>query len=278
MIDVVIFTCTGREHLLSRTLRNLKTFSQPETFRHILSVDGELDCSLSLIKGVDVVISGPKRLGYPRAILRTLNYVQSDKMLWIEDDWEVENIDLDQIEHAVETLDKNPTIFQVRWPKDDNSSEPTSNFPSLKESPYHFSANPNLNRAEYLKGEFNSLAQVLNKGGVSEQNLGFETFIDHRVRDAGFTSLVFDSSVTNLVNHLGYLESTDRNWHFIGSESVSVYVNHPIGEAIDTHYSITSTFARFFLASLRTLIRIPFKHRSRETAFRFIQSQKSDIK
>ena len=118
MVDVVIFTSTGRESFVAKTIEQFsKGRVNTLQIRIILSVDGELQAELvaSLLSTVDVLIYRKIGRGYYGNIEQALQQVSTEFFLWMEDDWLVGN--LKEITFARDLLSKFENLAQVRWPK-----------------------------------------------------------------------------------------------------------------------------------------------------------------
>ena len=86
-LNVVIFTCKAREHLLVKAWESYAPILQSFNHRLILAIDGRLDQSVVNVVQPDVVIQSFQRSGYINSILNALALVDSEYFLWLEDDW-----------------------------------------------------------------------------------------------------------------------------------------------------------------------------------------------
>jgi hypothetical protein len=273
-VDILVFSCVGREHLLARTAKKLRESEIFAGARRILVLDGVQDLVGIPLTDFDLVIQQPKRVGYVKSIINALPIVSADYIFWLEDDWSIENISAESIKLAIDTLSNSKKILQVRWPKSTEVAECEAFAEGLLVSDVLYSANPSVLVSSIIKDAFRSLSEEISSPRGLPEKLGFETFVGDRMTRLGIQSLVFDPKVYGTVDHLGEVESTDRKWHYVGPDS-SFMAGTSAPNSSEKKYSVITLFARFSLVSVKTLLRMPFQNRYAELAFRFVQAHRT---
>ena len=215
-MDLVIFTCAGREHLLSRTWRSwAPVVAQASVARRLLALDGPYNLSASQAFQPDVLVQSTARKGYIASILRCLALIDCDFLFWLEDDWIVSG-DVN-VGRAMAFLLANPNCLQVRWSK--RVLGPPEKELRLADGIFSsetgFSANPCICRTDLLKHGFSALAA--SEKGARLGIDGFENFLTRWCGTAGLFCAVFDPGEVPAVSHIGDLESTSRKWHMTSS-------------------------------------------------------------
>jgi hypothetical protein len=245
-LSLLLFSCSGREHLLTRTYRTWKSVVAPIPEK-ILVLDGSYDEASIAHLDFDFVLHAKRRHGYVASISRSLPLVKSEFVFWLEDDWEpLSPID---IGHALDFLVENPRCLQLRWSKRaplDRSGGP------LREDIYRseagFSANPCVCRTELLREAFAALEQA-EKGGRPGLD-GFENFVTRWCTTHQVTCAVLDPGDEPAVLHIGYLESTPRKWHM--TESLA-----PSAETAPGSFAKPPPLWRRFLMILKLAVIFP---------------------
>lgn len=216
MIDLLIFTCEGRERLLQKTLESFKQCCDYPFNRVILAIDGNFDeRTISQIKP-DIVIKHNPRRGYVNSIARAVKMVDAPYFFWLEDDWHFHRkIDLT---YQLNLLQTHPDWCQVLF------SQWTPLKPELKVKPikgrlyqttFGFSANPCLCKSEHIRAGFVELQEAPKGSTLGED--GFENFLTRYLDDKDIKSIIIDPGNEPAISHEGYLESTPRNWHMTNS-------------------------------------------------------------
>lgn len=212
-VDLMVFTCEGREHLLRGTMQSLATaVNYPFAARRVM-VDGPVAAAALECVGADAIVQHPSRRGYVRAILTALRQVEAKYFFWLEDDWRFEApVDVAAL---VTAMDANPEWAQVRLSKTGPLTEAEKEWPlggGIYESIVGFSANPCLCRTAVMRQAFDALA--LSPRGNTPGVDGFENFVTRWCVERGLVCAVLDGPG---VSHDGYLESTPREWHMTAS-------------------------------------------------------------
>jgi len=218
-VDIVLFTCEGRENLAVQTIDSFQQFITEASGRVILCADGRVDQTVADYLAPDLVVQNYERGGYVRNILNALGVIESEFFFWLEDDWELaDSVSLSSLYDVLSTHD---SWAQIRLSKNaplrDSASELESN---LYESPTGFSANPCLCRTQPIRrllieavNANKSQDEVTNEHDVAN----FESFLVRRLPEEGYMCTVLDPGDTPTVRHRGYLESTKRQWHTLSS-------------------------------------------------------------
>lgn len=213
-VTLVIFSCEGREHLLSQTLDSLKKACEYNFSQCILALDGNVDYNYST-KNInpDKVVHNYRRLGYINSILNALSIIETEYFFWLEDDW-IFSKEID-INYLVELLNKNSHWVQIRLSKTaplTQEEKETELCEGVFNSIYGFSANPSLFRTELVKEGFKVLQEA-----SRDERVGFENFLSEWCTNKGIICAVLDPHQEAMVSHNGYLESTPRQWHMTAS-------------------------------------------------------------
>lgn len=265
-VDLVIFACEGREHLLRRTVASLDA-ACPFTFRRrIVAADG--DVSADALAGVrpDVVVRNWSRSGYVASIYNALSQVRSPFFFWVEEDWQfTQPVD---VERARSLLGAHADWVQIRLSKtapltDEERRLPLC--PDLFGSTVGFSANPSLNRTEEIRAAMHAFASA-----TASDPANFEEFLRAWFARHALTCAVLDPGSSPAVEHDGYLESTPRQWHMRS-------VEHPSAMPHVSGIGPSPALWRRLLVALRLMARATSVAVSQlrsdaayETAFRFI--------
>lgn len=235
-IDIIIFTCEGREHLIDKTLSSFEKNAEELSYgKKILAIDGNYNLD-SICFSPDLIIHSKQRLGYIHNILNGLKHINSEYFFWLEDDWNfIEEIDLAML---TSLMNNDKSIAQIVLNK--KVVEPASHQLVLTDLPYGFSANPCLCRTETIKKAFESLlnADRGNQLGVD----GFENKVSLFLKEKQLKAKL----ITNKqhISHSGYLESTDRKWHMTSSIEPKVNENY-LGAMANINTSFASKFKMF---------------------------------
>jgi hypothetical protein len=268
-LSVLVFSCEGREHLLRATLDSIELVRLKIPLRVLLSVDGNLNLQKVSLSGISLAILHRQRIGYIKSIISSLDYVTEEFFLWLEDDWAFGSISEKQIRSAVDVLKADRSILQVRWPKDNSSAGQPIIASGIVRSKQAFSANPSIIRTSAAKDVFKMIEEIITVEPAGNANIGFEEFVCEWAMQKGFYSAVFDVEKHGTVEHLGYLESTDRKWHFVGIADPRSSPNKPGIHNINW----LSLMPKFILKCFRIIAAMPFSERAAELAFRFVSTK-----
>src|ERR1039457_2626347 len=88
-LNVLVFTCEGREHLLQKTWASFAPRLEGIKHRLILAIDGHVSPEASAIIRPNVVVQNYQRQGYIQSILNAISIIDSELFLWLEDDWQI---------------------------------------------------------------------------------------------------------------------------------------------------------------------------------------------
>jgi hypothetical protein len=215
-VGLVIFTCTGREHLLQKTYDSFLAACNYKFGQVILAIDGEVNPAVITYINPDLVIYGYTRKGYVTSIKNAFANIYTPYFFWLEDDWKFD-IKI-EVPYFIEKLDSHPDWAQIIYSKngpltDDLKTKAAGDH--LFENAYGFSANPCFNRSSILKDGFAALEQA-EKGDTLGEN-GFENFLTTYFLQKGIKCIIQDPVNRQPISHEGYLESTPRNWHMTNS-------------------------------------------------------------
>lgn len=214
LLNVVIFTCEGREHLLGRMYESFGPVLRGIPHKRILAVDGTISPAAIQSVAPDVVVQNYQRRGYIHSIINALALVDSELFLWLEDDWKIAgNLD---ITSAAASLNAHPDWLQIRWSKTAPlKPEDTVILPGIHHSSDGFSANPCLCRTALVRQGFEFLRQAPKGNSLGVD--GFENVLTRWTQEREWVCAVMPPGDEPTVKHLGDLESTGRQWHMTSS-------------------------------------------------------------
>jgi hypothetical protein len=213
-MDVLIFTCEGREHLLSRTWGSFNGSLPRSESRVIMAIDGNVDRNIIRQIAPDIVIQRIRRRGYIISILQSIRLVDSEFFFWLEDDWELR--EAINIQNVTSWLAENPKFIQVRLSKVAPLDERDADLGAgMRASSVGYSANPSVCRTSLIREAFEHV-QTAAPGNTLGQD-GFEDVISRWAEARQLKCAVMDPGSEQMVKHLGDLESTGRSWHMTAS-------------------------------------------------------------
>ncbi len=271
-VTVLIFSCTGRAHLLKKTL---VSFHQqcPFVFAEtIYAHDGEMDPAAPGWVGANRLVQNCVRRGYVQSIMQALALVRTPYFFWLEDDWEFnEPVDLVRFRDAMETHNK---WLQIRLskvaPLPDFEQAALLEAPGLHRSGCAFSANPHLGRTEQLRAGFLSYYASPRTPANT-----FENFLETWVAQTQLVCVVLapDGSLPS-IQHTGYLESTGRQWHAAAAfDSVPATYSsglHGVGGVCAPLWRRVVLASRLVLTATQVAVRAFYRRSAYDLAFRFI--------
>lgn len=271
--SVVVFTCDGREMLLRNTWASFERQLSAITGERLVAIDGPADVQqVTSILQWDRVIQSRRRCGYIRSILSVLSLVRTEYFVWLEDDWHAET-DLN-VCYAVGALAAHPNWLQVRWSKEAPLPHIGMRLADgILQSSVGFSANPCVCRTQLIRVAFDAVlsAKRGNRLGVD----GFENVITEWAAKHGITCAVMDPGTEPMISHLGYLESTGREWHMTASLD-EVPTEHLLSFTVRLPFwRRIANGARLLAGAARIAIRQLFDNEAFELAFRFIASTRN---
>lgn len=274
-LNVLVFTCEGREHLLRRTWESFAPRLEGISHRRILAIDGQISPDAATWIRPDVVVQNYRRRGYVQSILNAVSLVDSELFLWLEDDWEVTG-EFD-LERALAILRDNPLWMQVRW-----SQKPTLEpadyklIPGIHYSSVGFSANPCLCRTALVRQGLEHLLGAP-RGNSLATNF-FENVLVTWARNQNLVCAVFDPQGITAVSHLGFLESTGREWLMtasLESEPTEHFFN--MGDTRPQLWRRLWMGCKLVRAMLNVIFRIFALDAAYELAFRIIATTKATL-
>ncbi|MDF2434009.1 MAG: hypothetical protein JWP44_3640 [Mucilaginibacter sp.] len=216
MIDLIIFTCEGREHLLQKTVQSFTKACSYPFKKFILAVDGKIDPAIIIEINPHITIQYNTRRGYVNSIANALKLVDAPYFFWLEDDWTFhKTFDLN---YQLGLLQQHKNWCQVlfsQWTplKSELKALPIND--NLYETTFGFSANPCLCNTVYIKSAFTLLEQAPKGDKLGEH--GFENFLTANFKENQIKSVIIDPADQINISHEGYLESTPRSWHMTNS-------------------------------------------------------------
>jgi hypothetical protein len=269
-ISLVIFTCEGREHLLQKSFASFTKACGTVFTGKILAVDGKISQQAVDAISPDEIIQSPVRSGYVPSIIRALKNVDTDYFFWLEDDWEFPH-DFD-VESLISLFD-NDTVLQVTLAKENRDAAfKVYTEPDIYINGYGFSANPSLCRTAIIKEIFNEA--VAHKKDESSKFLSFEYFATNYANSKGLVSLIKYRNSLSVVNHIGDLESTAREYHMINSISIPVkqgksdYISGLNRYREITFVNKAGLFIKLYVATIYLSIKLFFSREAYDFAFR----------
>lgn len=214
VLNVVIFTCEGREHLLGRMYESFAPILRGVPHKRILAVDGTIEPAAVELIAPDVLVQNHRRRGYIHSIINALALVDSEVFLWLEDDWEsTGKLDVAGVSAMLHT---HRDWLQIRWSKTAPlQPEDVALVPGFHHSSDGFSANPCICRTTLARQGFEYLLQAPKGDSLGVD--GFENVLTRWVQERNVVCAVVQPGDTPTVEHLGHLESTGRQWHMTSS-------------------------------------------------------------
>jgi len=272
-VSLVIFTCTGREHLLRESFTSFEAACDYPFSKIILAIDGQINPQIIDHIKPDVIVQSPERKGYVNSIMRTLNNIDSDYYFWLEDDWKFH--DKVNIRWFVGLMQKNKDWAEMILSKfgpltPEFKVQPIGD--DLYQSTFGFSANPCLCNTQTVKRGF----RLLNDAPKGDK-LGFDGFENFLTRtfDAENIKCIIVDPVDHLsISHEGYLESTPRNWHMTNSLE-SRTKEHLLTMATPSFFRRMLMAVKLAGAFLKLFFTQFFNDRVYELCFRIIASVKT---
>ena len=266
-VDLAVFTCEGRGHLLTRTMDSFGQAVPHEFAARRVTADGAVDQAALAAVRADVIVQLARRRGYIHAIRSALRQIDAEYFFWLEDDWHFEApVDVSRL---VALMDAHPDWVQIRLSKTGRLDAAQRSRPldvDVYASVVGFSANPCLCRTALVRAAFDALDAV--PRGDAPGIDGFENVVTRWCDDRGLVCAVLDDAG---VSHLGYLESTPRQWHMTVSLATTPtsYVPAFAGGSPPLwrrFYMIPKLANRFAVMALRQL----HSDAAYETAFRVV--------
>jgi len=235
-VSLVIFSCEGRERLLINTLTSFLAKANFTFDQVILAIDGPFDLRSINLKS-DLIVQSPVRKGYVNSITTALKLITSEYFVWLEDDWEF--FDDLKIQSYLKYLQENENFAQITHSKYGPLPPDFKNrflMSDLYEN-HGFSANPCICRTSFLQEAFTDLTLQSSKDDF--KLTGFETFLTAYFKNKKYKCIIIDREM-KIMDHSGYLESTDRQYHMIHSLSEHTEQTYISGFGSDVEISIRS--------------------------------------
>lgn len=213
LISLVIFTCEGREHLLTQTMLSFKKACSFKFSQIILVIDGQASGDIQKITHPDLIIQSTQRKGYVNSINKVLPLIKTPYFFWLEDDWDFPNPV--EIEKWISILEAESKVLQLVLAKDPLNNTYHHPFAGIYRSDLGFSANPSINKTQHIQQAFLNLEA--SSKDESTKLIGFENYIENYRKSHELDILMIFKEQEAYVAHSGYLESTAREFHMINS-------------------------------------------------------------
>lgn len=273
MIDLVIFTCQGRENLLLKSYASFKSLCNYEFDKTILAIDGPVDDSIIASINPDLVIYNTQRRGYVNNIVQALKMVTSPFFFWLEDDWNFnQQIDLNYLSSQLQNNADWAEIILSKFGPLSAEMKVSPLAGNLYQSIYGFSANPALCNSNHIQTAFIAL-QAAPKGDKLGED-GFENFLTKKFAVENIKCVILDPVDGVSLSHEGDLESTPRNWHMTNSLATKTkahLLTLPPPSFTQRCYMMLKLFKTFSMLSVKQLT----NNKVYEYCFRVIATAKS---
>jgi hypothetical protein len=216
MIDLVIFTCQGREHLLLKSYASFKNACDYKFDKTILAIDGPVDTTIITAINPDLVIHHTQRRGYVNSILETIKLISTEYFFWLEDDFIFnQEVPISYILETIQTQKNWAGIFLSRNAPFTQAEKKHNHFDNFYIPEFGYSASPTLCRTAYIKRAFAAL--IKHPKNEETKHYGFEPFLDDFFINNNISYALLDPGNIAHVNHIGQLENTGRQYHMINS-------------------------------------------------------------
>lgn len=212
-VTLVVMTCEGRGHLLARTIASFDARCDYQFKLRLIGVDGPMSAAEIAVARPEVVIQAARRRGYVVNILSMLRHVDTEFMFWLEDDWAF-NAPVN-VPAMVDALIRHPDWVQLLLSKIgplEGSHRAEALEPGILRAAFGFSANPCLVRTAHVRALFEALREA-----PRAPDLSFENFVMAKCTADGLTCALLDPGDAPAIEHLGYLETTPRQFHMTAS-------------------------------------------------------------
>jgi hypothetical protein len=215
-VTLVIFTCDGREHLLIKTIASFKQACSYQFAKTILVVDGQINRDVADSINADLILHHTSRQGYVTAIANVINLVTTPYFFWLEDDYIfTKEIKLNYMLTAISKDNAWAGISLCKIAPLTALTKQQHIQDDLYVPEFGFAVSPALCRTVYVKDAFTAIA-------VYEKNedttyISFEPFIDEFFIKNNLRYAIIDSGDVAHAEHIGFLESTGREYHMINS-------------------------------------------------------------
>lgn len=215
-ISLVIFTCTGREHLLKSTIDSFNDMVDIKFDQTILAIDGPVNNNIIDYIKPDLIIQQYYRKGYVHSISKALKTISNPYFFWLEDDWNfTKKLALNKLYHQLQAHKQWSQIIYSKFGPLNAEQKSIHLEDNLYQTDFGFSANPCMCKTDLLTTVFDSMINAPKGDKLGED--GFENYITKQFEQAGLISVIVDPIDHIPISHEGYLESTPRNWHMTNS-------------------------------------------------------------
>lgn len=276
-ITLVIFTCEGREHLLSQTISSFRKHFSYNWSKVILAIDGQVHPQLKNEIRPQLILQHPQRSGYVNSISTTLKAINTPYFFWLEDDWTFHSSV--SIEILVEQLENHQDWAEIVLSKTGALTEAEKINP-LNGIFFHsingFSANPCLCNTKLLQDAFTELESAP-KGGQLGQD-GFENFLTRKFSSDNIKTVILDPVDHFPISHEGYLETTPRKWHMTNSLEETSSLEHLITIPIPPFWRRISMIFKLIAIFFKLMIVQLYNNKIYEFCFRIVTSSNSTLK
>lgn len=283
LITLVIFTSEGREHLLRQTIPSFKKACSYNFHETILSVDGRYDMDAAAIATPGHLLVHPQRTGYVKSIISALKLIDTPYFFLLEDDFIFNKpVQMAEMLNALQDNSNLAGVFLSRTAPLTMSEKQHHHYGEFYRPGHGLSVSPTLFRTDLMRDAFAAL--VNHPKDENTAYLGFEPFIDSYFIENGFDYALLDPGDTAHVNHIGYMESTAREYHMINSVDPDKsdvnkrYLSGLVKELNVSPYNKIAMLPKLWLAVLVLSFKLLKHRRAYDTAFRIYISYLKNFK
>lgn len=275
-VNLVIFTCEGREHLLKETYDSFQKNCDFSFDKKILAIDGQIEPAIIFYIQPDIIIQSFERQGYVNNIKNALSILTGKYFFWLEDDWHFPY--QFSINNLIKPILDDESVIQVVLSKNNTDEVGFKKF----NTEYYitntgFSANPCLCQTNLVKKGFLELSNFTKNNPTIVT--GFENYLTLFMEKLTLKTLYKLHNDKAFVSHSGYLESSPREYHMINSlNNTKKYIT---GLGINVKLSILNKISMFFklvFLSLYLAIGQIFSRRIYDFSFRIYRAYKSTLR
>ena len=214
--SLVIFTSEGREHLIKQTIPSFLNACSFQFSAIIIAIDGQYNLQELERYDYDHLIYHPKRIGYVNSLIQALKAIDTPYFFLLEDDFLFKQaVPLDKMLNHLKADDGWGAVFLSRSAPLTEADKVGYYSDDLFKPEYGLSISPALFNTKHLRSAFKSLVDEP-KNEVTAF-VGFEPYVENYFTQNDIKFAVIDPGQTAHVDHIGYLESTAREYHMINS-------------------------------------------------------------
>jgi hypothetical protein len=215
-VTLMIFTCQGREHLLVKSYLSFKNACDYKFDKTILAIDGPVDVAIITAINPDLVIQHTARQGYVNAIATVINLINTLYFFWLEDDY-VFTQDI-KLADMLAVMYKDAAWAGISLCKIAPLTPLTKQHhiqDNLYVPEFGFAVSPALCKTIYIKDAFAAITAY--EKNADTTYVSFEPFIGEFFIKNNLKYAIIDSGDVAHAEHIGFLESTGREYHMINS-------------------------------------------------------------